>query len=1736
MEPMRELRPGQIQTLERLAALHGIECEYIDNWGQTHTASADTLRALLSAMGVPTGTEEAVAVALAEAEQWPWRRPLPPVQVVRADAPVRIPLTLPEAEAQRGLRWAVIEEEGTRHEGWLAPADRRLEERRSFGQETFQRESILLPLALPPGYHRFELLHEETGAPLAAMRLIVTPRTCYQPAAIAGERRVWGMALPLYALRSSRNWGMGDFSDLLAVVDRCAELGADTVALNPLHALFPLRPEHASPYGPSSRLFLNVLYLDVESVVGFDECRAVQERVRSPEFEWRLQSLRDSETVDYAGVAAVKLPLLEALYQWFRERHLAANSGPAAAFRRFQAEQGRPLRLHALYEALQEHFLRQDLQAHGWQTWPEEYQDPDSPLVSEFADAHLERVEFFEFLQWQAEEQLARAGLHSLGLKLGIGLCQDLAVAVDGGGSEAWANRTLYARGASIGAPPDESDPNGRNWGMPPMIPVRLAEAGYQPFIAALRANMRHAGALRLDHVMGLMRLFWVPDGSPPRDGAYVRYPLDDLLGIVALESRRNRCMVVGEDLGTVPDEIREALPRHGILSCRLLFLERGAEGDFRPPAEYPAQALAAVSSHDLPTLAGFWQGWDLAARSELSLFPTEQAREQQVIGRAQDRARLLLALEREGLLPGEASADPASIPEMTPALAAAIHRYLARTPAKLMLLRLEDAVLQPEQPNLPGPGGDHPNWRYKLRSYMEELFGAPGLRALVAALRDEGRGETFWQTALPEPAPMPRPMPIPLATYRVQFNRDFTFAQAAEIVPYLHELGISHCYASPYLKARAGSMHGYDIVDHAALNPEIGTREDYERFVAALRERAMGQILDIVPNHMGIGSDDNAWWLDVLENGQASAYAEYFDIDWHPVKDELRGKVLLPFLGDHYGAVLEQGRLRLEFNLESGAFGVRYYEHYFPIAPHTYPRILGHRLERLELRLGAGDPRLLEFQSLMSAFLHLPLETETDPQKVEERRRDKEIHKRHLAELCASCPEIAQFIMENVAAFNGVPGEPASFDLLDRLLQEQAYRPAFWQAASDEINYRRFFDINSLAGLRQEVPEVFRVTHRLILELVTEGKVHGLRIDHPDGLYDPVQYYQRLQAHARAAVRAYPNGGRAEEAAGNIAAPLYVVVEKILAGYEYLPEDWPVYGTTGYEFANLVNGLFVYAGSESYMDWLYERFIGHPLKFEDLLYERKRLVMRVALSSELTVLATLLNRISEADRHTRDYTLLGLRNALAEVVACFPVYRTYVTGQQVTEEDQRYIDWAIARAKDRSPAADISIFDFIRSLLLLERLQENSDEEYRRAVIEFAMKFQQYTAPVMAKGLEDTTFYIYNRLVSLNEVGGSPDRFGMSIAAFHRTNQERMRRWPHAMLSTSTHDSKRSEDVRARIDVLSEMPGEWRKRVFRWRRLNRAKKREINGAPAPSYNDEYLLYQTLIGAWPLEEMDETAFGVFRQRIEDYMLKAVKEAKVHTSWINPNREYEEAVRQFVQGVLSGRDRNLFLADFVPFQRRVARCGMFNSLSQTLLKCASPGVPDIYQGNELWVFSLVDPDNRRPVDYAHRRRMLQELMAFVSVPAAEQAARVRSLLDGMEDGRPKLYLTWKALMLRRAHPEVFQHGDYLPLTAIGPREDHLCAFARRHGAHTVVAVAPRWFHILMGDAESLPLGRTVWSDTWIEAPPGPETPSYVNVLTGETVALHARDGQRGFLARDLLDKFPVALLHAQADAP
>jgi malto-oligosyltrehalose synthase len=960
-----------------------------------------------------------------------------------------------------------------------------------------------------------------------------------------------------------------------------------------------------------------------------------------------------------------------------------------------------------------------------------------------------------------------------------------------------------------------------------------------------------------------------------------------------------------------------------------------------------------------------------------------------------------------------------------------------------------------------------------------------------------------------------PRPH-IPLATYRLQLNRDFTFAQASEIVPYLAALGISHCYISPCLKARPGSMHGYDIVDHNSFNPEIGSAQDFDRFVSVLHEHGMGLILDIVPNHMGVMGSDNAWWLDVLENGESSVYAPFFDIDWQPLKEELHGKVLVPVLHDHYGAVLDSGELKIVFRQERGEFDVAYKNHRFPVNPREYPRILRHCADTLAAKFGGENPDVLEFQSLITAFGHLPSRQDVNQEGIVERNRDKEIHKRRLTELCARAPEIVNCINEAVDVINGTPSDPTSFEQLHELIKAQAFRLANWRVASDDINYRRFFDTNDLAGICMENEAVFEATHRLVLSLVAEGKVDGLRLDHPDGVYDPAQYFERLK-------RSMDQAGGESEKCGDESH--YTVIEKILIGPERLRMEWPVCGTTGYDFANLVNGLFIDSAAATRMERIYRNFTGEQINLDDLFHYCRRLIIHVALASEVNVLANRIARIALSKRRTCDFTLNSLRHALTEIVSSFPVYRTYVSSSGVSDKDVRYITAAIASAKRRSQAADTSIFDFIGEVLLT-RIAEGQDPAYRNAVINFAMKFQQFTSPVMAKGLEDTAFYRYNRLVSLNDVGSDLYRFGTTAPEFHLANLERVRDWPHTMLATSTHDSKRSEDVRARINVLSEISALWRLQVRDWRRFNRSHRRVVNDRHAPSANDEYLLYQTLVGAWPPHRPnDDGDWETLRKRIEDYMLKAIREAKQNTSWINPNTDYEAAVSSFVNALLTPGPKNRFLEDFLPFQSRVANIGLWNSMSQTLLKLTCPGVPDIYQGNDLWDFSLVDPDNRCPVDYVQRQQLFQSIREWGNAP---DVLSIRRLLEAPEDGRLKLYVIWKALCLRRQQPDLFQRGAYVPLIVEGAKANHVLAFMRSSRTASALVIVPRLLAGLLNDVNFPPIGPQLWQDTRVLLPLGDSSARFQNVFMGDVLHLEQSPAGATVPVSQALAEFPVAL--------
>jgi (1->4)-alpha-D-glucan 1-alpha-D-glucosylmutase len=990
----------------------------------------------------------------------------------------------------------------------------------------------------------------------------------------------------------------------------------------------------------------------------------------------------------------------------------------------------------------------------------------------------------------------------------------------------------------------------------------------------------------------------------------------------------------------------------------------------------------------------------------------------------------------------------------------------------------------------------------------------------------------------------------IPVSTYRLQLNHLFKFSDATSLVAYLHEVGISDVYASPYFKAKKGSLHGYDLLDHSKFNPEIGTEKEYDEWIDELKKYGMGQVLDIVPNHMSITEDENSWWMDVLENGPSSAYANFFDIDWKPVKHELENKVLLPVLGDQYGRVLENQELRLTF--EEGAFFILYYDRKFPVAPITYKKILGFRRDELERQLGSDHLDLQELLSILTALEHLPPPTEKSREKIMERRREKEIIKRRLWDLYHKSGEMRSFIEENLKIFNGDPEDPRSFDLLDDLLNDQVYRLSHWRVATEEINYRRFFDINELAAIRMEHPHVFNEAHRLILRLIREGKVTGLRVDHPDGLYDPAEYFYHLQKGCfiqfclREAFSSSPVGSRLDESdleeafshlydeeiakqpSASFRMPLYIVGEKILIKSERMPENWPIFSTTGYVFLNSVNGIFIEMENGKSFEDIYSRFIKSKVNYQDLVYEKKKLIMQTSMPSEINMLGHTLNRISEKNRNTRDFTLNNLTTAIIEVIANFPVYRTYLTYEGVNERDQRYIEAAVSRAKRKNPALSATVFDFLEDVLLL-RYPEAFKESDRMEWLDFVMRFQQITGPVMAKGLEDTAFYVYNRFVSLNEVGGYPERFGTPLETFHGQNIERTKFWPCAMIATATHDTKRSEDVRARLNVLSEIPHEWRESVIRWSRMNRRKKSVMDGQWVPDRNEEYLLYQTLVGVWPLSTMSEREHEIFRKRIKDYMLKAVREAKVNTSWISPNLPYEENLMKFIDVILSPSPHNYFLMDIENVQKKVSAFGMLNSLSQTLLKIACPGIPDFYQGTEIWDFSLVDPDNRKPVDFDRRRKLMAELKKKMELAGENLKEFARDLVREWRDGSVKLYVTFKALHFRRENRSLFQEGTYIPLLGSGDLKEHLCAFARLWEEKAVLVVVPRFLTRLLTPSDEMPFGESVWGDANALIPDEISGETFRNIFTGETLHRFTKNGEGALPLREVFSNFPVAML-------
>jgi (1->4)-alpha-D-glucan 1-alpha-D-glucosylmutase len=951
----------------------------------------------------------------------------------------------------------------------------------------------------------------------------------------------------------------------------------------------------------------------------------------------------------------------------------------------------------------------------------------------------------------------------------------------------------------------------------------------------------------------------------------------------------------------------------------------------------------------------------------------------------------------------------------------------------------------------------------------------------------------------------MPRLASTPLSTYRLQFNKDFGFADATRLLDYFSELGITDLYASPILMSRRGSGHGYDVTDSTRLDPEIGSEEDFETLQSGLMKRGMGLLLDIVPNHMAACSE-NRWWMDVLENGAQSAFASYFDIEWEPPSRHLTGKVLLPILGQPFGDALDQGQIQLTF--QEGRFLVSYFDSTLPIAPESYHQVLGLHFD-LEGTARKQGAEFQELSGILAGFIALPTEPRANG-AIATRPKFDALHER-LRLLVSEHPVIAALIESNLKEFNGTPGNPASFRLLERLLSQQHYVLAYWQDPNEGINYRRFFAISDLVGVRVEDPVVFDATHDYILRILLRGASRGLRIglrvDHVDGLRDPAGYLARLQQ-------------RLAEMQGALAPVPYIVVEKILAGGEQLPGDWPISGTTGYEYLNYLNGVFVEEEGFQQLKTIYSRFIGKKMEFSDVVFESKKRVMNSLLRVEVRGLARHLAELAAKDRYARNISRLELMEGLTEVTACMPVYRTYIRTLDAPAEAKTTIEQALNAAQEKRPHLSQACIDFLRDVLTLSS-PDHIRPEQQEERLAFVTRWQQFTGPIFAKGFEDSSLYIYYPLCSLNEVGGNPETSRKnSREVFYDFIRERQDHWPHALNATMTHDAKRGEDVRARLNVLSEVPQQWRAKIAGWAKQNAPHKEMLNGREVPDANEEYLIYQTLVGMWPPGAPDA---GPVTKRLQDYTIKAIREATVHTRWVHPDEQHERGVVRFIERILSQDTSKTFLADMVQFQSRLAWWGAINGLGQTLLKIVTPGTPDFYLGSEMWELRLVDPDNRTPVDFVKRCKALGGIADEAASPEGAS-----ELLRRWPDGCIKMHVARIALRYRRSHQKLFTEGAFLPVMAHGIRSQNVLSILRHSDQECAIAVVPRWLAGTHTEQETLP-SQGYWGETSLLLPDfAPE--SWMNLLTGESFKSRPTDrATRSLDVHQVLGRFPVALL-------
>lgn len=1502
-----------ILSIQALARLAGINSSYRSHAGEQVSASPEIIIALLGGMGLPAATSKQIRESYARLSKTS-RATLPPLIVSRPDDASRVPLKM---RGEAGVvEWRLTREDGSTTAGLAR------------NQDCASTKFFQIP-PQPQGYHVLEALG-------ARAHLICAPARCWTPDCFNDGKKVWGVNAQVYALKSGEDFGIGGFNEIADLAKAVGERGASFLGLSPLHALFSADRGKCSPYSPSNRLMLEPLFIDPRAISSFagGDAEALYE---TSDYQAQMARLRADRLIDYRRAWTLLRDVLEPAWTNFCEHR------DNASFAAFKAEMGAPLADHALFEALCEQFSAQGL--HGGDAWPLQYREANSPCVNAARRELAARVDFYAWLQWVADGQLRKAAKAATNAGMEIGLYRDLAAGADRSGSEIWREPGAFLPSISIGAPPDLFAPHGQNWGLPPLDPVRLEVEGLRVFRDLVRANMRYAGAIRIDHAFQLKRLYLTPNGAQAAAGAYVDYPFEGLLACLRIESHRAKALVIAEDLGTAPQGFTQSIAAYGLLSTQLLLFERDANGGFAPPQCYPRQALTSINTHDLPTLQGWRRGLDIDMRH--CFFGLLDADADHAI-RAHEARALDDALALERLLPEEPDALR---------MRNAVFRFLARTPALLLTLQADDIVNEAHQTNLPGADSGYPNWRRRMQNPIAGIVRPDGPLAKAAAcMALEQRGLRLQQGALAGETPR--------ATYRLQFNSDFTFDDAAQLAPYFATLGISHLYASPIYACAPGSPHGYDIIDYARINPILGGEDAFLRLSAALKRQNLKLILDIVPNHMSKSTDvrgENLMWLSTLELGRLSPCARVFDIDWG--RRDADGKILLPCLKESLREALAQHKIHLRYEPERGAFFFNYETQRFPLRPHDYVDILNAAL------IAGADDALRTVTSPYSDGASSKFDYASDAIKSS------------LWAITSTHSETLQQINSILSSINaGI--HPSIF--LPQLLQRQFYRLAHWRTADSQLNVRRFFNVNTLAGVRVEDPYVFDMIHSHIFQLIDDGHVHGLRIDHIDGLANPSVYLQRLQ--------------------NRVGPGFFIVAEKILGPREPLP-DWQAAGTTGYDALNQLDGIFVARENESEFNTQYAKGHGDDRPVREQLKSIKIALLTTTFRTELDALVDI------SLRHAKNYDLT--RQALADawmgLIADLPVYRSYLAS---SNESRVFVTQLIASIS-LGPNIDRQAIKFIACLLM--RPDNYADLQTR---------FEQLSGPVMAKSLEDTLFYRNARFIALNEVGADPERFGISVTDFHAENEKRLRHSPNSFIATQTHDAKRGEDLRARLLALSYIP-------HIWRELHES---ACSDTLAPDPDDQYFLLQNIIGAWPVDLAtgEPLAPSVeFMTRINNFVIKALRESRRRSSWSNPDERYEKAAQEWTESLCA---REEFLLCINARMGPLARAGFSIALARTALKFTIPGTPDLYQGCEGADFALVDPDNRRPVDFKAR---------IENIATQQQSFSWR-----------KQALTKTLLRDRLESPDLYAQGDYEPV----PAPPNWVAYRRSYGGEALLVAA------------------------------------------------------------------------------